>query len=276
MSYGQLVIGPAGSGKSTYCQNIHQHCASTGRVVQVINLDPAADAFHYPVSADIRDLIPLPDVMEEMQLGPNGALLYCMEYLEDNLDTWLAEVLEGYGEEDYVLFDCPGQIELYSHHTAFKSFTDQLKNWGWKLACVYLLDAQFIADGAKFIAGCMQCQAAMMNLELPHINVLTKCDLLEDRSVLEPYLQPDVEQLAGELNVQLAPRHAKLNSAIAQLLSDFSLVSFFALDINDEDSLTYVLYNVDNSIQYGEDADVRTSRDIEVGGDMSQQVGLDY
>ena len=30
--------------------------------------------------ADIRELIDLEDVMEELGLGPNGGLMYCMEY----------------------------------------------------------------------------------------------------------------------------------------------------------------------------------------------------
>lgn len=30
--------------------------------------------------ADIRELISLDDVMEELGLGPNGGLMYCMEY----------------------------------------------------------------------------------------------------------------------------------------------------------------------------------------------------
>lgn len=34
--------------------------------------DPAAEAFNYPVSIDIRDLISLEDVMTELELGPNG------------------------------------------------------------------------------------------------------------------------------------------------------------------------------------------------------------
>jgi hypothetical protein len=34
--------------------------------------DPAAEAFGYPISIDIRDLVSLEDVMEEMGLGPNG------------------------------------------------------------------------------------------------------------------------------------------------------------------------------------------------------------
>ena len=34
--------------------------------------DPAAEEFEYPVSLDVRDLITLEDVMEELELGPNG------------------------------------------------------------------------------------------------------------------------------------------------------------------------------------------------------------
>ena len=34
----------------------------------------------FGVSADIRELISLDDVMEELGMGPNGGLIYCMEY----------------------------------------------------------------------------------------------------------------------------------------------------------------------------------------------------
>jgi len=45
----------------------------------LFNLDPAAEKFEYEPSIDIRDLITLDDVMEEMDLGPNGGLVYCFE-----------------------------------------------------------------------------------------------------------------------------------------------------------------------------------------------------
>lgn len=74
-------MGPAGSGKSTYCNLVHKHCEASKRHVKIVNLDPAAEYFEYPVTADIRDLIQLDDVMddENLHFGPNGGLLYCME-----------------------------------------------------------------------------------------------------------------------------------------------------------------------------------------------------
>lgn len=50
--------------------------------------------------------------MDEHGLGPNGAMLYCMEYLEANFD-WLVEGLERLRKEtggDYFVFDVAGQV----------------------------------------------------------------------------------------------------------------------------------------------------------------------
>lgn len=58
------------------------------RRIFIINLDPAAEHFKYRCDVDIRDLIGIDDVMEELGLGPNGALVYCLEYLLMNMD-WL-------------------------------------------------------------------------------------------------------------------------------------------------------------------------------------------
>lgn len=38
--YAQFVMGPAGSGKSTYCSTIQRHAADGKRVVDIVNLDP--------------------------------------------------------------------------------------------------------------------------------------------------------------------------------------------------------------------------------------------
>lgn len=61
------------------------------------------------VPSDIRELIQVDDVMEDdsLRFGPNGGLVFCMEYFANNFD-WLEESL-GHVEDDYILFDCPGK-----------------------------------------------------------------------------------------------------------------------------------------------------------------------
>ena len=92
-----------------------------------------------------------------------------------------ATCVQGYGDDDYLIFDCPGQIELYSHATVFRTFVDWMKGQGWSLCAVYCLDSQFVMETPKFIAGSLQAMAAMVQLELPHVNVLTKADLIQDK-----------------------------------------------------------------------------------------------
>lgn len=98
VKYCQLVMGSAGVGKSTYCHMLQEHCAVKGRTMRVANLDPAAESFKYSVAFDIRELVSVEDVMEELQLGPNGALVWCMEYLLEDDSHWLQEKLEEYME----------------------------------------------------------------------------------------------------------------------------------------------------------------------------------
>lgn len=63
----------------------------------------------------MRDLISIDDVMEDegLRFGPNGGLIYCMEYLAQNFD-WLQEQLDE-EEDDYIIFDCPGEITIHVH-----------------------------------------------------------------------------------------------------------------------------------------------------------------
>ena len=74
-------------------------------------MDPANENIPYDCAIDIRDLIVLDDVMEEFKLGPNGALLYCFEFLDKNI-KWILDKIEDF-KDYYLIFDLPGQIELY-------------------------------------------------------------------------------------------------------------------------------------------------------------------
>lgn len=41
MSFGQIVAGPPGSGKSTYCKGMKEFLVELGRETVIVNLDPA-------------------------------------------------------------------------------------------------------------------------------------------------------------------------------------------------------------------------------------------
>ena len=190
----QIIIGPAGSGKSSYCQIMQEHCAtlsgSRRRNVLVVNLDPAAENINYECAIDVRDLISVEDVMDELGLGPNGGLMYCMEYLLQNLD-WLQEQMEPQSSdgntEDYWLVDCPGQVELYTHVPIMRTIIDRMQNqWGFSpgsLVSVFCIDSTFCCDAQKMISGQLLALSAMIALELPHVNVLTKGDLLPEQDI---------------------------------------------------------------------------------------------
>lgn len=98
MPFAQLVIGPPGSGKSTYCDGMHQFMSAIGRKCSIVNLDPANDHTSYEAAVDVRDLITLDEVMETEELGPNGGVLYALEELEHNFE-WLEEALSKLGGE---------------------------------------------------------------------------------------------------------------------------------------------------------------------------------
>lgn len=102
-----------------------------GRQCSVINLDPANDQTNYPRALDIRDLVTLEEIMSDDRLGPNGGILYALEELENNME-WLENGLKEIGD-DYLLFDCPGQVELYTHHNSLRNIFYRLQKLGYRV-----------------------------------------------------------------------------------------------------------------------------------------------
>lgn len=276
MRYGVLVCGPAGSGKSTFSAALIAAAQQAGRSVHLFNLDPAAERFGYEPAVDIRELITVEDVMEEMGLGPNGALVACLDYVLSHPE-WLHDQLAPY-EDDYLIIDCPGQIELYTHAPLMPRLAELLQNQlGFRLAAAYLLEAQFMDDTPKYFAGVLGAAAAMVHIGLPHVNLMSKMDLLKrpgaqkrTRSEIDRFLDPDPLLLA-DMPAGRAEgpggnsKFAALNHAVAQLVSDFSLVSFLPLDATDDENVTDILSHIDNAVQYGEDEEPREPKDLDEG-----------
>ena len=122
--FGQVIIGPPASGKTTYVNGLSQFLPAIERPITIINLDPACDQLPYNPHIDIRELITVNDVMEEYNLGPNGSMLYCFEYIDLNFD-WLEYKINELNAE-YLVIDLPGQVELTTGHNSLINILNKL------------------------------------------------------------------------------------------------------------------------------------------------------
>ncbi len=196
-------------------------------------------------------------------------------------------------EEYLIIIDMPGQIELYTHIPVVPALVKHLTRTGAlnvNLCAAYLLEATFVIDRAKFFAGTLSAMSAMIMLEIPHVNVLSKMDLVKgsvprkelkrfidlDTSLLEDDPSDTMSALASSLDQSVDPLSTgpmmaggsfkRLNRAVAQLIDDFSMVSYLQLNVQDEDSVGAILSYIDDAIQFHEAQEPREPND-EIGND---------
>lgn len=99
----------------------------------------------------------------------------------------------------------------------------------------------------------------MLQLELPHVNILSKMDLIESLGPLEfgldfytdvmdlSYLLPRLRESATVASHPLSRKFARLNKAMAELIESYNLVSFLPFAVDDSALLAQVLKVVDKA-----------------------------
>jgi hypothetical protein len=100
---------------------------------------------------------------------------------------------------------------------------------------------------------------SMLQLDLPHINVLSKIDLLKGYGELPFNLEfyTEVQDLTylfplihKESPTVLGDKYAKLSEAIAEVIMDFGLVEFEVLAVEDKNSMISLLSIIDKANGY--------------------------
>ncbi len=225
---------------------------------------------------DIRDLITVEDAMSELAYGPNGGLIFCLEYLVENIE-WLTDDLGAF-QDEFLLIDCPGQIELYTHADIMPKIISVFQAADYKVCGLYLLESLFLQDVTKFFAGVLTAASAMLQLGIPHLNVMSKMDLIaphlgagsrrreedeeedddddeDETHPLQRYLCPDPTLLAEcttASSLLARPKFAALNRAIVQLIDDFDIVNFIPLNVKKDSSLRRLMMHIESATQYSE------------------------
>lgn len=198
--------------------------------------------------------------------------MYCIDFLDQNF-SWLADKILLH-QDEFLIFDLPGQLELFLNSDSLKSVISKLqKELGdrrLKATVVELFDSHYIQDLNKFLSACTYSLVSMINLELPHINVLSKIDLLENSAKLDFRMEYYTEcstfdPLASKLDknsTAFNKKYSPLSKKICELLDNYGLTSFTPLDVMDKVSVSNLLFKIDKCNGYVIDQKEEESADI--------------
>lgn len=106
----------------------------------------------------------------------------------------------------------------------------------------------------KYIACLLTCLTSMLHIALPYLNILSKIDLAEKYGKLPFNLDfytevLDLEYLVNVLDTDpLTAKYKSLNSAVAQIVENYGLVSFLPLDVENQKLLTKIAQAVDKCV----------------------------
>ncbi len=169
-------IGSAGSGKSSLTGAFLGWMQGQGYDAVTVNLDPGIENAPYVPDVDIREWIKLKDIMEECGVGPNGAQIIAADMLALNIGE-MKEMIESF-ETEYVIFDTPGQMELFTLRQSGKVLVD---SFGANISIIgFLYDPIISKTPSGLITLMLQAASVQVRFNVPFMGILTKVDLLKD------------------------------------------------------------------------------------------------
>jgi GTPase SAR1 family protein len=187
-----LVIGMAGSGKSTLMQRMCAHTFAKDMSPYVINLDPAVyGKLRFQSHVDVRQSIDYQKVMSQYELGPNGAIMTCLNLFGTRMPE-LMELVAKRTETDkkmrHIWVDTPGQIEVFTW-SASGSLITQVFASQLPTCILFVVDGQRARESPNtFMSNMLYACSIMYKTQLPMCVVFNKCDLVSDADVLKQWM----------------------------------------------------------------------------------------
>ncbi|BGO96834.1 XPA-binding protein 1 [Rhodotorula toruloides ATCC 204091] len=179
-----IVIGMAGSGKTTFMQRVNSYLHSKNQPPYVLNLDPAVMHLPFDANIDIRDTVDYAEVMKQYNLGPNGGIMTALNLFTTKFDQVLGHVENRAQSVDYVLLDTPGQIEIFTWSASGSIITDALAS-ALPTVVVYIIDTPRTTAPATFMSNMLYACSILYKTRLPFLLVFNKTDVQPHDFALE-------------------------------------------------------------------------------------------
>ncbi|XP_052902586.1 GPN-loop GTPase 1 [Anopheles moucheti] len=173
-----IVLGMAGSGKTTFVRKLAQHRHADGSLPYLINLDPACRETPYPVNIDIRDTVKYKEVMKRYNLGPNGGIVTALNLFSTKFGKVIELIEKANETHEYCVIDTPGQIEVFTWSASGTIITEALAT-AFPTVIVYVMDIVRSTSPTTFMSNMLYACSILYKARLPFIIVMNKIDIQE-------------------------------------------------------------------------------------------------
>ncbi len=90
--YTIFLLGTAGSGKTVLTRTLLDWFNEKKLDVITLNLDAGVRRLPYNPDIDARDIVNIDNLMDKLDLGPNGAMIASMDLIATKIDTIRDEI----------------------------------------------------------------------------------------------------------------------------------------------------------------------------------------
>ncbi|KAK6458457.1 uncharacterized protein RJT20DRAFT_126487 [Scheffersomyces xylosifermentans] len=218
-----ICIGMAGSGKTTFMQRLNSHLHSKKTPPYVINLDPAVLKVPFGANIDIRDSVKYKKVMEEYNLGPNGAIVTSLNLFSTKIDQVIKLVEKRAETVNNVIIDTPGQIECFIWSASGAIITEAFAST-FPTVIAYIVDTPRNSSPTTFISNMLYACSILYKTKLPMIIVFNKTDVKKADFAKEWMTDFEAFQMALKNDQELNGEDGTSSGYMSSLVNSMSLM----------------------------------------------------